>query len=351
MASSIHHDEQGRLIDPEKLLVVSDGPETLSKFTEKWRDPFMAPVLDGATASKYIWPDLPFTVKLIRVDVFECSSPKSQQATTDMNLSRRLRKNSTMNYLFTFFVLNEGYTFTKLLHFETAGPPRRDRFRIDGKFNIRDLTEWQLKESLHTYVTSDRIAGTKYFYIDFCDTPDRYFLSYKPETDAGLRRMYRFAGYPVTQYYVLEKRVVHDCLVAEGGIGTTYYLSYGNNCKTTKGWKIINSFFAFDLQLYGSNLYTVYVRDDPFKRMMILMGPMPNPEEWQVCCQFYAFDIPIPGTCSLEVHNCTRSIYSTAASVPRHRITNEEKRNPWEFQFGIYAFPVYLDDCTFVDNW
>ena len=159
-----------------------------------------------------------------------------------------------------------------------------------------------------------------------------------------MRRLWQFAAYPVTQYYILERRVIHDCLEAEGGSGMTFTIDHGLSVYAKKHWRITGSFYAFNHQLLGSQLYTVYVRDDPFPRMQICLGPLDKPEEWTVKAQFYAFDIPVPGTCVFEVHYCVRSIYSAAASVPRHRMTTQEKRNPWEYRMSIYAFPAEIED-------
>ena len=89
----------------------------------------------------------------------------------------------------------------------------------------------------------------------------------------------------------------------------------GPYCFMRKGWKLTGSFFAFDKELSCSSLFTVYARDDPFPRIHIAVGPIPNPEQWRVQCQFYAFDIPLPGTCFFTVQHCTRSIYTAAANV------------------------------------
>lgn len=341
------HDNEGRLIDPRIKVSSTEGSEDITVFTSVWHDPIIAPAISGNDASKLIWPDLPFTVKLVKLDVYKCDAPEVQQATTDVLLSRRIRQLNGYRYQFSVFFLNEPISFTKKLHIETAGPPRRDKFTFDGKVNNRDLTVWIRKESLNAYITAERIPGCAPVCADFCDSPDRYFISLKDTADMGFRRMYRFGGYPTTQYYVLESRVVQDCLEAEGGAGMTYIIEYGPSCYAKKGWKISSSFLAFDYQLTGSNLYTVYMRNDPFPRMMIVLGVIDRPDEWEVKCTFYALDVPVYGTCTMQVHHCIRSIYSTAASVSRHRLTNQNTQQPWEFRFQLYVFPIYLADCTF----
>jgi hypothetical protein len=65
---------------------------------------------------------------------------------------------------------------------------------------------------------------------------------------------------------------------------------------------------------------------------------------------FYAFDIPVPDTMCYHVQHCTRSIYSLAAAIPRHRFTTEDPRTPWEFRMDLYVVPAALEDCSFTQT-
>lgn len=113
-----------------------------------------------------------------------------------------------------------------------------------------------------------------------------------------------------------------------------------------KDWKIIGSFYGFDHQLTNTSLFTVYRRSDPFQRMIIALQNIERSEEWDQELKFYAFDIPVPGTAKYTLQHCLRSVHSNEASVPRHRLTTEDPRLPWEFRMNIYAFPAELTDCT-----
>ena len=115
-------------------------------------------------------------------------------------------------------------------------------------------------------------------------------------------------------------------------------------------FRILGSFYGFDMPLTCSSLYTVYTRDDPFPRMQICRGPIAYPEEWYAEFSFYAFDIPVPGTCSYSVQHCVRSIRSTAAGVSRHRMTQADALMPWEFRFFVYTFPADLEDCSITEE-
>ena len=88
-------------------------------------------------------------------------------------------------------------------------------------------------------------------------------------------------------------------------------------------------------------------------------------DNWQVAFSFYAFDIPVPGTCAYYLHHSLRyklhfyfevldqgvihiyrSINSTDAGVRRHRLHTGHPQFPWEFRMNIYVFPAALEDCT-----
>ena len=113
-----------------------------------------------------------------------------------------------------------------------------------------------------------------------------------------------------------------------------------------KGWKLKGSFYAFDEPISGSNKYTVYYMDEPFPRTMIAIGDISKVEAWTPVFHFYAFDVPAPSTCLYNVQHCVRSIYSTAASVPRHRLTIEDASLPFEFRLAVYVFPAKLSECS-----
>lgn len=120
---------------------------------------------------------------------------------------------------------------------EAAGPPKRHRFRPKDKHNHRDLTHWVAKESINAYAGVDRIPGLQEFYIDYTDSPDRYFITSNDFPIVGHRRLYRFAAFPVTQYYILERLVVHECLEADGGEGMTYLIESGPSVFARKDWR------------------------------------------------------------------------------------------------------------------
>ena len=338
-------DAEGRLLNAAQVENEWDI-EDYNTFVSGWKDSWMAAPMEGQSSSAYVWPDIQEEVRLRRVDVFQLNYPKCQQATADREESRRVRSTPNWAPCYSLFFLNVETAFTKRLHVESTGPPRRHRFRLDGRTNSRDTSKWIYKETLFPYMGADRIPGTQEFGVDYQDSPDRYFLSDELTPELGLRRLYRFAAYPAVQYFILEKVMVHDSLQSEGGSGLTCRIERGPYCFTKKGWKIAGSFYAFEKELYGSNLYTVYEREDPFPLIQIAIGPIVRMEEWKIQAQFYAFDIPLPGSCTLTLQHCVRSIYSSSANVARHRLTVEDARLPWEFRMSIYAFPASLEDCS-----
>ena len=340
------HDAFGRLLKPEHEIVRDDYPEDYDVFLSGWQEQILSSKMDWSWSSKIAWPDLKHTVMLKRLDIFESDTPHLQQATTNIETSRRIRNNPGWLPVRSIFFLDIATSLTTKLLIETTGPPKRNKYRLEGKENQRDFSTWIKQEVLHAYIGADRIPGTCDLYSDFCDLPDRYFISSSIEPEIGRRRLYRFAAYTATQYYILEKRVFSETLISEGGYGMTYTIAPGPVVTGLKGWRLIGSFYGFDYQLPGSSEYTIYRRNDPFPRMLIALDQIQRPEEWDTSLKFYAFDIPIPGTVMYTLQHCLRSIHSAEASIPRHRLTNEFPYHPWEFRMNIYVFPAALEDCT-----
>lgn len=342
-------DKDGRLLSSEPIKSENE-PEEYSIFVSKWNPPWLASLSDGAAASHYVWPDISECVMLKRVDCFELDSPRCQQATTDIEESRRVRVTPNWSPVMSFFLLNIQTPYTRPLRIESTGPPRRHKYIVNGKKNSRDTSKWVYRETVNGFIGSERIPGTSDYSVDFQDSPDRYYFSESPAPDLGLRRLYRFAAYPATQYFILERVVVNDALESEGGSGLTAQIEKGPFCFMKKGWRLVGSFFAFDKQLTGSNQYTVYTRNDPFPRINVAIGPIAHMEEWTVQHQFYAFDVAIAGTCLLTLQHCVRSIYNAASNVSRHRLTTEDPKMPWEFRMQIYVFPADLEDCSLTEE-
>jgi hypothetical protein len=172
-----------------------------------------------------------------------------------------MRRTENWAALRSVFFLDQPLKFTKEICVETgSGPIRRQRFCPIDKSNRRDTSSWILNEKLHAYLNTSNIPGTIDFHIDHIDSPDRYFISSRAIPTTACRRLFRFAAYPATQYYILGREVSHECLEAEGGIGTTYIIESGPYVRPRKHWRLIGSFFAFDQPLECTNAYIVYIR-------------------------------------------------------------------------------------------
>ena len=50
------------------------------------------------------------------------------------------------------------------------------------------MTDWKQKDTIDTYIGTDRIPGSQEYFVDFQDTPDRYNISSDPEPFIGFRR-------------------------------------------------------------------------------------------------------------------------------------------------------------------
>jgi hypothetical protein len=234
------HDKDGRLMKPANELINWDeATEEVNVFVSKWQTQKLAPKKDWKWSTKIYFPDIDRIVVLKRLDLFQYQTPKLQQGTTDNVLSRSIRNTEGWVSLRSIFFMDEPIRMTSGLFVESTGPPRRNKFRPTGKQNARDMATWILKETLNAYVSPDRIPGTSDFHVDFCDLPDRYFISSSPDPPFGSRRMYRFAAYSATQYYILEKHVYHEALDAEGGYGYSYLIVKGPVVFCKKNWRVI----------------------------------------------------------------------------------------------------------------
>ena len=342
------HDELGRLLKPSyELIDYETHPEDIDTYVSEWREQKLSASRDWGRTSKFVWPELDHVVMLKRLDLFEQQNPQLQQATTNIEVSRRVRRTPGWFPVRSIFFMDVSLPITYELLIESTGPPRRHKFRPQNRENARDFSKWVLQEKVNAYVGADRIDGACNFYVDYCDLPDRYFLSSEPDAPVGHRRLYRFAAYSATQFFILQKYEFSEELEAEGGYGMTYTIEPGPIVFARKAWKIIGSFYGFDHELKGSSKYTIYRRNDPFRRMMIARDNIQRPEEWDSSLSFYAFDVPVPGTMQYVLQHCVRSIHSALASIPRHRLTTEQPHNPWEFRMNIYVIPAALEDCSF----
>lgn len=87
----------------------------------------LAPVRDGRFASACVWPEIDRVVELKRFDIYHLKNPVSQQGTSNLIESRRIRQMADWFPESSFFFLDEPTPLTKVLSIESTGPPRRDK--------------------------------------------------------------------------------------------------------------------------------------------------------------------------------------------------------------------------------
>ena len=230
-------DAEGRLLDPVKIWESKQVniPGDPDDFIADWVEQRKISEHDWNRNSKVVWPSLDYNVKPIRLDVYEHAVPLLQQATSDPKRSLQIRNTKGWEPLYSCLFVDQPGQYTKSILIEAAAPPKRNRYRPKGSNNHRDLSDWTLRETFEGYTTATNVPGAQDFAIDWADSPDRYWISREIEPAMGWRRMFRFAGYPLTQYYIMEKLVFHDCLEAEGGRALTCDLERGNKCFVRKG--------------------------------------------------------------------------------------------------------------------
>lgn len=329
------------MVDPENL-----AEDDMGAYLSQWQIATESSSKDWSWSSRVVWPEVAKVVKLRRLDFFEQSLPRLQVCTTDRDESQRLRACGMYFPVYTLFVSDFESPMTTELSIESTGPPRRSRFRPSKKQNTRDTSKWLEIERLSVFHGVAGVPGAVECHVDYQDFPDRYYLSFDEYPAMGTRRTFHFGAYVATQYFILEKIFEHECLGIEGGKGLSCRIEVGPILYARKDYRLIGSFFGFNAPLPGSSKYTVYQRLDPFPRMMMTMSVIQRSEEWPESFSFYAFDIPVPNSVRYSLHHCIRSIYSNGASVPRHRLTTEDPRAPWEFRMHIYVQPAAIQDCT-----
>jgi hypothetical protein len=125
-------DSQGRLLDHSKMEAENHkNPEDLDLFISCWIPQRMASKSDWAFSSRFVFPDiLDCAVCLQRLDLFESSLPRTQQATINPAESLRIRRSEGWFPVRSFFVLENPTIYTKPLCIESCGPPRRHRVRV-----------------------------------------------------------------------------------------------------------------------------------------------------------------------------------------------------------------------------
>lgn len=341
-------DSAGRVINPAK--VVHDDPyqpEDPAIFTSSWLPQILMKPVDSDLSSRYVWPLESKPVLLTRLDIYQNDNPLSQQCSTNLAESRRIRNSGQFYPLRSVFFMGDPSHSTTEMVLERVGPPPRTRLRPFSKKNGRDQTFWTKVETVNAFSGALGTLGAVDWFVDWTDGPDRYLLSSNLDPTHGWRRLWRFGAYSATQYYILERRIESSLFDCDLGWADTYNIVRGSTVYAEKHWRLIGSFYAFDLELPCTNKYTVYTREDPFRRIIITMDEsFDDADNWQVAFSFYAFDIPVPGTCAYYLHHSLRSINSTDAGVRRHRLHTGHPQFPWEFRMNIYVFPAALEDCT-----
>jgi hypothetical protein len=340
-------DAEGRLLKDAAALIDPDElPEDINVFVKDWRDHLVSYARDWEWTSKIVWPDFPNAVKFRKLDIYERDQPHLHIGTFDEKDSYEIRWTPGWKPVRSVFFVDTPGSYTFELQLESAGPPRRSRFIPKSKTNNRDLSKWLGVGMMLAFHGPTGAPGTTQFYVDYADLPDRYFLSSLSVPALGYRRLFRFAAYSTTQYYILAKRIVHPDL--DGGSGMTYYVEAGPIVQARKHWRLIGSFYGFDAPLPGSTKFTIFRKLSPFPHMQISIEPILRAHEWDNSLQFYAFDVPVPCTNQYSLQHCLRSITSLRETLQRHRLTTESPTIPWEFRLNLFAIPAKLHDCTVV---
>lgn len=166
-------DSYGRVFQESSVdELKSDEPEDFNVFISNWIITRVASEADGPLASSCVWPEIPRPVYLKRFDLYESKDDlKLQQGTTNIEESRRIRKLKNYSNVLVFFVFDFPVTITKEISIFSTTLPRRDKFFPSNRKNLRDLSNWILREKINGFIGTDRIPGTHSYSIFFQDSP------------------------------------------------------------------------------------------------------------------------------------------------------------------------------------
>ena len=129
--------------EEEEENFLSDEAEEYYTFLQEWNPLPLPMTADEDAMSLSVWPEIDFTVRLRRLDIFQSLVPKAQQATMDRDESMSMRNMEGWAPIRSIFFLNEPIKLTKDILVETgSGPIRRQRFRPHDRSNRRDTSAW-----------------------------------------------------------------------------------------------------------------------------------------------------------------------------------------------------------------
>ncbi|CAM9944737.1 unnamed protein product [Scytosiphon promiscuus] len=181
---------------------------------------------------------------------------------------------------------------------------------------------------------------------DWTSGPDRYQITQSAEPEWGWSRLFTFFAYAASKYHVLETtepplaqkaRLRWHGSPSDAAQNAFLRIVKGNFLTPERGWKCVLAFFAFDNDVPGSNRYYVEEKDEPHLRTRIGMEAS---SRWGARHTFAAFDVPVPGSCALDVHYTIRSTDSLNPYPEQCRISLKDPWGAWEQKFRFYAFPA-----------
>ncbi|CAM9311861.1 unnamed protein product [Pylaiella littoralis] len=187
------------------------------------------------------------------------------------------------------------------------------------------------------------VHNSRAHHVDWTSGPDRYQITHGAEPEWGWTRLFSFFAYAASKYHVLEttdaplaqKARMKDLIYMRN-----MFVVKGNFLTPEPGWKCVLAFFAFDNDVPGSNRYYIEEKDEPHLRTRVGMEASCR---WEARHNFAAFDVPVPGSCALDVHYTIRSTDSLNPYPEQCRISLKARRDPWgawEQKFKFYAFPA-----------
>ncbi|CAM9196713.1 unnamed protein product [Ectocarpus sp. 12 AP-2014] len=166
-------------------------------------------------------------------------------------------------------------------------------------------------------------------HVDWTSGPDRYQITQGSEPEWGWTRLFTFFAYAASKYHVLE--TTKTPLSQKASLSKpNYCIVKGNFLTPEPGWKCVLAFFAFDDMVPGSNRRTIrrryYIEEKDKPHLRTRIG-MEASWRWDARHIFAAFDVPVPGSCALDVHYTIRSTDSLNPYPEQCRISLKARRD------------------------
>ncbi|CAM9553764.1 unnamed protein product [Ectocarpus sp. 13 AM-2016] len=389
LASGIYHPSGG---DDDALIGLYSSSQTLegeSSISSNWRDEVLAGFqvpqkvseAVGRAGSARVWPRT-VNGRPSRLERWDASDPYREHFSTG---EAWRMEHPEFEPKLCFYAFDTAVEHVEKYWVEEAEAPFRCRLQRDGLTFSRDIAKWEARAPAKKIAndngdsgvgnTGGDLDGDEHWggegdgadgggaggggsgggdgagffafplvvhnshahHVDWTSGPDRYQITQGSEPEWGWTRLFTFFAYAASKYHVLETTKAPLAQKAKMPTFLVRQIVKGNFLTPEPGWKCVLAFFAFDNMVPGSNRYYIEEQDEPHLRTRIGMEASCR---WNARHSFAAFDVPVPGSCALDVHYTIRSTDSLNPYPEHYGRSMYDPWGAWEQKFRFYAFPA-----------